>query len=184
VDLTFRGGEHLRIGPDWQLEILHLPGHSRGHLGVWDLKYRILFGGDAIHGAVYLGLNGQPALCPTYLQIDTYRATIRFIEHLPLDAYCGCHWPVKRGSEIREFCEESRAFVEHAERLILEALCQPKTLNELCTELGPKLGTWPRAVNSELCYAFVGHLNDLEARGCICRVPGRKPHCYERTGAT
>ena len=36
VDLGLRGGETMRLGADRRVEILHLPGHTFGHLGVWD----------------------------------------------------------------------------------------------------------------------------------------------------
>jgi glyoxylase-like metal-dependent hydrolase (beta-lactamase superfamily II) len=178
VDLTFRGGERLRLGPDWEVEIVHLPGHSHGHLGVLDLKHRMLFGGDAIHGAVYRHLQGQAALCPTYLHVAAYRQTIQFIEKLDPTLYVGCHWPVKRGKEVGEFCAESRGFVDRAERLLIGALREARTLRQLCQELGPALGDWPPAVNQELCYAFGGHLHDLEARGVIGSIPGTKPPQY------
>jgi len=180
VDLTFLGGERLRLGPDWEIEIQHLPGHSHGHLGVLDLKHHALFGGDAIHGEVYLNVKGDPALCPTYLHVRAYRQTIRFIEDLGLELYSGCHWPVKRGPEIVEFCNESRNFVKTAERLLLEAMRRPKTLEELCFEVGPKLGDWPEAVNAELCYAFGGHLRQLETDGRIRLKRGSKPPTYAR----
>ena len=38
VDVGLRGGETLRLGPDWRVEILNLPGHTPGHLGIWDAK--------------------------------------------------------------------------------------------------------------------------------------------------
>jgi glyoxylase-like metal-dependent hydrolase (beta-lactamase superfamily II) len=114
VDLTFRGSERIRLSRDWDLEILFLPGHSKGHLGVLDHRHRTLFGGDAIQGSVYLDVTGKPALCPTYLYPATYLQTCQFIEHLPLDAYVSCHWPIKRGREIAEFCQETRAFVQRA----------------------------------------------------------------------
>jgi glyoxylase-like metal-dependent hydrolase (beta-lactamase superfamily II) len=178
VDLTFRGGERLRLGPGWEAEILHLPGHSHGHLGVLDLKHRALFAGDAIHGSIYLNLEGKPALCPTYLHVRDYRQTIRSIEGLDIDLYSGCHWPVKRGSEIAQFCAESGTFVAQAERLLLDALRRPKTLKELCFEVGPELGDWPEPVNSELCYAFSGHLRQLETEGRIEARPGSQPRTY------
>jgi glyoxylase-like metal-dependent hydrolase (beta-lactamase superfamily II) len=178
VDLTFRGGERLRLGPDWDLEVLHLPGHSHGHLGVLDRKHRVLFGGDAIHGAVYLDLGGKPALCPTYLHVAAYRQTINFISHLDLEAYCGCHWPVKTGGAIGEFCAESRDFVERAESLILAALRQPRTLRELCLEVGPRLGQWPEPIHLELWYAFAGHLQDLTSRGLVRADAGGPPTRY------
>jgi glyoxylase-like metal-dependent hydrolase (beta-lactamase superfamily II) len=156
VELTFRGGERIRIGADWELEVLSLPGHSKGHLGILDHKHRTLFGGDAIQGAVYLGVDGQPALCPTYLYPESYLLTNQFIEHLDIDLYVSCHWPLKKGSAIAEFCRETREFVEHAEILVRSA--GTKNLRELCERLGPQLGGWPEPVHRELAYALAGHL--------------------------
>lgn len=181
VDRVFRGGERLPLDDGRELEILHLPGHSRGHLGILDLKHRTLFGGDAIHGKVYLDLQGKPALCPTYLYIQPYLETIQRVDELNLDAYVGCHWPVKRGGEIKAFCVESRSFVKDAERLILDFLrTHPKgtTLRELCLQVGPHLGEWPAPVNIELCYAFAGHLADLTSRNVITENRSLKPFTY------
>src|SRR2546422_1042710 len=38
VDLCFAGGESIRVADDWELEVLHVPGHSRGHLALYDRK--------------------------------------------------------------------------------------------------------------------------------------------------
>jgi glyoxylase-like metal-dependent hydrolase (beta-lactamase superfamily II) len=144
--VTFVGGEHIRLGDDWEVEIVALPGHAKGHLGVLDAKNQALYGGDAIHGSVYLGFDGTPRLCPTYADLDDYLNTIRFIEHLPITTYVGCHWNVKHDSEIKDFCAESREFVLRADHPF--EVCQRlRTLEELCRELSPKWGEWPRAVD-------------------------------------
>jgi glyoxylase-like metal-dependent hydrolase (beta-lactamase superfamily II) len=179
VDVTFRGGERLRLAEDWAVEIVHLPGHSRGHLGVLDRQNCALYGSDAIHGTVYLDFEGEAALCPTYLYVRPYLQTIRRVEHLNIDTYVGCHWAVKRGQEIAAFCAESRHFVEEAERLILRALGKSDadglTLEALCHTVGPQLGDWPEAVHDELRFAFAGHLRVLEADDRIQRVDGAVP---------
>lgn len=56
VSLTLTGGEALRLGPNRFLEVLHLPGHSHGHLGLYDSEHRALFYGDAIQGAGWRGI--------------------------------------------------------------------------------------------------------------------------------
>ena len=33
IDIGLRGGETIRLGDDWRVEVLHLPGHTLGHLG-------------------------------------------------------------------------------------------------------------------------------------------------------
>jgi glyoxylase-like metal-dependent hydrolase (beta-lactamase superfamily II) len=156
VDITFRGGERIRLSPAWDVQVLLLPGHSKGHLGLLDLRHGALFGGDAIQGSVYLDVTGKPALCPTYLYPETYLQTCQLIEHLNLDYYVSCHWPVKQGSEIAEFCQETRAFVERADLLLRSSGITG--LRDACVKLGPQLGKWPEAVHLELAYAMAGHL--------------------------
>jgi glyoxylase-like metal-dependent hydrolase (beta-lactamase superfamily II) len=156
VDLTFRGGERIRLSRDWELEVLFLPGHSKGHLGVLDYRHRALFGGDAIQGSVYLDVTGKPALCPTYLYPETYLQTCQFIEHLDIESYVSCHWPIKKAQQIDEFCQETRAFVQRAEGLLKST--DITDLKEACLKLGPQLGNWPEPIHLELAYALAGHL--------------------------
>lgn len=181
VDVTYDGGETIDLSPDWSVQVLKLPGHSRGHVAVWDERNRTLLAGDAIHGDVYLNFEGEPALCPTYLHVRDYLETIRKIETMQPELYSGCHWQVFRGAEVLEFCRQSRAFVERAETAILEAISQSAkglSLTELCFGVGPKLGDWPQEINHELCYAFNGHLEDLVQRGLIREVLGDGPAVY------
>jgi glyoxylase-like metal-dependent hydrolase (beta-lactamase superfamily II) len=156
VDLSFRGGERIRLSRDWELEVLFLPGHSKGHLGVLDHRHRALFGGDAIQGSVYLDVSGKPALCPTYLYPETYLQTCQFIEHLDIESYVSCHWPIKRAQQIDEFCQETRAFVQRAEGLLKST--DITDLKEACLKLCPQLGNWPEPIHLELAYALAGHL--------------------------
>lgn len=167
IEVTFVGGERIRLGPGWDVHIMALPGHSRGHLGIYDSRNRALYGADAIHGRVYRGFDGLAKLPPTYLHVDDYLSTIRLIEHLPISTYVGCHWPVQRGPAIRDFCAESRGFVDQADFLLRDFLAQPRTLREICLALGPKLGNWPHGepLDLELMYALNGHVQRLVQRG-------------------
>jgi glyoxylase-like metal-dependent hydrolase (beta-lactamase superfamily II) len=167
IDVTFRGGEHIRLGPGWELELIAVPGHAEGHLAVYDPLHQALYGADAIHGRGNPGLVGGMKLCPTYENVDQYLATIDRIEHLPITTYVGCHWPVKRGAGIAEFCRESRDFVQTTERLLLDQLTTPQTVRELCTILGPKLGDWPRETDLGLVYVLNGHLRRMCERGVV-----------------
>lgn len=169
IELTLVGGEEVRLADDWVIEVVHVPGHSHGHLALWDKKHAALYGADAIHGAVCHNFAGEPALCPTYLHVDAYLATLAAIEQMPITTYVGCHWPVKRGAEIAAFCAESRAFVQRTDALLRDFLAAPHTLAEACHALGPQLGGWPRAVDAELVYVLKGHMEQLAAQGVITR---------------
>lgn len=182
VSVTFVGGETVRLGKDRILEIWHLPGHSHGHLGVFDRKNRTLFYGDAIQGAGYKALSGGWALCPTYLYVDLYLQTIRAIENSPAETIVGCHWPVLHGkAEIRQFCAESRDFVVHADRLITDYLHGKNsgvTMRELCEELSEKLGDWPFDVHLELANPISGHLDRGVANGLFEVDHSNRPFQY------
>ena len=44
------GGEVFRLGPHLSVEVLHLPGHSAGHIGLWDPATRSAIITDAVVG--------------------------------------------------------------------------------------------------------------------------------------
>jgi len=174
VDLTLSGGERIRFDAGWDLEVLPLPGHSRGHIGILDRRHHVLYAGDALHGAFYPGPDGAPKMPPTYLEVDRYLDTTRTVLALARGAACtsyiGCHWPVKRGlEEISSFCEESRRFCLHAEQLVLSEVRsgEPVALGALIGRLGPRLGDWPRSEDIQLRFALAGHLDLLERRNLI-----------------
>jgi len=163
VSFTLVGGEIIRLGPNRILEIWHLPGHSHGHLGVYDRNHGVLYYGDAIQGAGYRSVRGSWSLCPTYLYVNDYLQTIRTIKNSGAQMIVGCHWPVLRGQEaIRQFCFESRNFVEQADQLITNYLrnhVSGVTLRELCENLSGQMGEWPQEVCLELANAVSGHLD-------------------------
>ena len=187
VDVTFRGSEQVRLSADWTVQLLHVPGHSRGHLAVLDPANRALYGADAIHGGVIPDQAGKAVMPPTYLYVDAYLATIRLIENLDIDTYVSCHWPTARGEEIAAFCAESRALVEEADRLLLGTIeragSKGVSMRELCEQVGPALGEWPAESHTECCYIFSGHLSRMESYGTIEQAnPGSTPWRYRVTG--
>jgi glyoxylase-like metal-dependent hydrolase (beta-lactamase superfamily II) len=183
VTFGFVGGETMRLGDRRILEIWHLPGHSHGHLAVYDRTHRTLFYGDAIQGAGYKSIRGSWSLCPTYLYVDAYLQTIRIIENSDAEMIIGCHWPVLRGKEaIRQFCAESRNFVSHAENLIGNYLRDHSagvTLRELCEKLSNQLGEWPQDVCLELANAISGHLDRGVETGRFAVERSTCPYVYK-----
>lgn len=178
VDHTWRRGEILDLGHGWNVEIHHTPGHTAGHIAVFDPRSRTMLSGDAVHGAMYPDVNGNPALCPTYLTIYDYMVTIRHLESLPIECLATCHWPVKRGPAVGDFLRESLAFVRAAEHALLDCLeghPEGLMLRQLIEAVGPGLGSWPRHVDAELVYAFAGHMANLQSRGLVDAVPNTYP---------
>jgi glyoxylase-like metal-dependent hydrolase (beta-lactamase superfamily II) len=181
VDRIWRGGERISLGNGWVVEVHHTPGHSKGHLAVFDPRSRTMLSGDAVHGSLYPDVEGHPVLCPTYLEPASYLKTIDYLESLPIACLASCHWPLKKGLAVRQFLVESRDFAHRAEELLLAQLARNRaglTLCELIAECGPALGSWPRASDGELVYALAGHLEHLIKQSRITQAPRTRPAVF------
>lgn len=160
VDTVYSGGETIDLG-DRELRVLHVPGHSPGHLALHDLRSGALFGGDCVQGSVYLGLDGTPKLCPTYADVDPYFETIAQLEVLAPSELHGCHWPAAHGAEVAAFLDESRAYAEHVDELVRACFADAPdglTLRGLIECVNDGLDDpWEPALAQELVYSVHGH---------------------------
>lgn len=165
VDMTLEGGERFRLSADWTIEVMHTPGHTWGHLSVFDPRSKTMAAGEAALWNAILGVDWSPALPPTYCYVDTYLATIDRLMSMDIEIYSSAHWPIQRGLEISEFLRESRNYCLNIERQLL-ALAQQGafTLKQAIEALAESAGSWPDANDSLLTYPFAGNLNRLVQR--------------------
>lgn len=178
MDLSFSGGERIHLGGDWWLEVLHVPGHSRGHLALYDPKHRALFSGDAVQGRGCPKAAGGMAIPVTYYHLDTYLSTIRYFEHLPIDVLYSGHWPVMRGEEILEFFAESRRTVDFIDRVILKELGKATsglTMKQLIDCAAAAVGDWPEDGVYLAMFPIKGHMDRLEQKGLVRLDASRHP---------
>jgi glyoxylase-like metal-dependent hydrolase (beta-lactamase superfamily II) len=161
VDQVFAGGDTIELGSGNELRVLHVPGHSPGHIALQDTRSGALFSGDCVQGSVYIGLDGTPKLCPTYTDVGPYLQTIDLIEALAPSELHGCHWPAGRGAEVSAFLDESRAYVEHVDGLVRACLAEAPeglTLRELIERVNERLDEpWEPGLAQELVYSLHGH---------------------------
>lgn len=184
VDVGWSGGESLALGPDWSVQLLHVPGHSVGHVAVYDERSGALFSGDCVQGSVYLGLDGAPKLCPTYTHVDEYLATATTVESLAPRELHGCHWPAARGGEVAAFIAETRDYVEHVDGLVRACLAEPLTLDGLIACVNQRLDPpWPEEVAPELVYSIHGHAERLVALGAASSDLGPEGRVVYRMSA-
>jgi glyoxylase-like metal-dependent hydrolase (beta-lactamase superfamily II) len=166
VDIGFRGGERIAIANNWCLEVLHLPGHSHGHLGLYDPKHKTAFVSDAVHGRGCPKADGRMAIPVTYYYIETYLSTIRQLENLNLTALYTGHWPIMRGEEIADFLSDSRSTVQRLQDRILKALSAHAaglTLKQLIVEARDEFPEWPEDTQELAMFSIKGHLDLLQA---------------------
>jgi glyoxylase-like metal-dependent hydrolase (beta-lactamase superfamily II) len=169
VDVTLVGGEQFRLGPGWEVETIHTPGHTWGHTAVFDRRSGTLVAGEASMWNAILDDDWQPAMPPTYCYVDTYLATQDRLLSMPVDQLASAHWPIQRGPAVREYIAESRNYVLLVEAALLEyAHRNPGfTLRAAIDELGPTLGRWPAATNQDFSYGMAGNLESLTKRGLL-----------------
>lgn len=183
MDVSFTGGEKIRLRDDWALEVLHVPGHSHGHLALYDSQHKAAFVGDAIHGRGCPKAEGGLAIPVTYYYVDIYLSTLRYFEGLAIDVLYSGHWPVMRGEEIRDFIAESRQTVELFDRVILASLDKNPaglTLENLIDVVANAVGDWPKESWALAMWPVKGHLDRLEQRGKVRAMPGSQPVKWQR----
>lgn len=170
IDVTLQANETLQLAPDWRVHVWHVPGHSDGHLAVYDEKNRAAFISDAIQGAGFPTIGGEIAFGPTYYAVDAYLASIQFLEDKPIEHLFSGHWPGLHGREVKEFLAQSREFVERADAGITAYLRAHRggvTLKQLIYSLGRTLGSWPEDKAPFLQFALYGHILRLKQRGLV-----------------
>lgn len=180
VDWAVEGGEQIEIGNGWSLTVLHTPGHTPGHLSIWDARHKAVFVGDAILGKGVTSLAGQLASPPPYFDVGDYLGSIAAVEALQPECLLATHYPTMCGQEVRAFLAESRAFVGRCEGALLAALAGAGSLT-LCeavkvleVQVGPPGAVWRLTGRA--------HLNRLVASGqAFLREEGGTAH-WTRTG--
>ncbi len=168
IDVTLSGGEAIRLGADWRVEVWHTPGHSWGHLSLYDPRGHNLIIADATLYNAVLRADGGQAFPPTYRYVDTYVASMQRFMGVRPNLLLTSHYPVYTGAGIAEFLHESRAYVDRVNQVLCDSLeGEPCTLKELTEILGPELGEWPAEAHTYLCFPLMGHLERLVQYGAV-----------------
>lgn len=170
MDILVQGGERLRIRDDDWLEVLHVPGHTPGHLLLYNREHRYAIAGDALFGASQVDTAGGWSAPPPYTTVNGYRTTLQTIAALDLDLLLTCHYPVMRGAEIAEFIATSRDFIDRATlvvRRLLHETAGSVRLADAIAFADPMLGAF--AFARDLQFALVAHLDEEVTRGNAVR---------------
>jgi glyoxylase-like metal-dependent hydrolase (beta-lactamase superfamily II) len=158
LDATFTDGHELDLGGR-VCRLVHLPGHSPGHTGVWLPDDRVLIAADAAMGWGIRKVDGELLYAPQFSSPSIYRDTIdRIAELRPATMLC-THEPPLEGAEIDAFLEASRAAVAWFETAVEAALCAgARTLPEVCVAVHQRHAGLPDARPSDLAMSVAGIL--------------------------
>ena len=144
VDEGLRGGETLRLSDDWRVEVLHLPGHTLGHIGVWDARSRAAIIIDAVLERGIYSNDGALLIPPRIYDLDGYRATIRRLRELEPELLLTAHYPVMDTREALAFLDRALAFTDEVEHAVREELAAgTEGLWPLTQRLNERFGPYP-----------------------------------------
>jgi len=167
---TVDGNTPLAIGSS-EVVLLHLPGHSRGHLGVWVEHLRTLAISDAILGDSVPFADGTPSFPPTYRFVDDYLATIDTVADLAPETLLTAHYGEFHGSDVAKFLQLSASFADALEETCEQVVGgEPMPIADIIRAVDDAIGQWPKPTAlTALGQPVIGHLERLEAEGLITR---------------
>jgi glyoxylase-like metal-dependent hydrolase (beta-lactamase superfamily II) len=160
VDVGLRGAETLRLGPDRRLEVLALPGHTPGHLGLWDPPTGTAIVMDAVLSDGIYDRAGRRLIPPRYYDAAAYEATIRRLRALDPELLLTAHYDVMERPAAREFLDRSLGFVQAVRSAVRSA--RTTDLRAMTAEVDDALGPFP-SFTHELAASVRAHLAELSA---------------------
>lgn len=144
IDVGLQGGETIRLGEGWRVELLHLAGHTLGHLGVWDPRSRAAIIIDAVLSNGIYDRAGNKLIPPRYYDAAAQQETIRRLLALEPDLLLTAHYPVMGRDEAHAWLQGALAFTERLETIVREAVAGGTTdLWELTKLANEQLGPYP-----------------------------------------
>lgn len=161
------GGEEFDLGTR-VIRVLHTPGHSAGHLALWDAANSALLIGDATLGETVPTADGAPAFPPTYRDTDPYLATIETFRALDAELLLTAHYPVYEGAAVDRFLTVSADYTERLDTEITAAITNsdgPLTTLEIIREIAPAVGEWSDSAAEYLIFPVTGNLERMVERG-------------------
>jgi glyoxylase-like metal-dependent hydrolase (beta-lactamase superfamily II) len=166
IDVQLRAGERIRLGPRLTVEVLHLPGHTAGHLGLWEPTSRTAIVIDAVMGRGLLDMEGTVIHPPPYFDVDAYLGSARALQALRPARLLTAHYDVMEGEQVTRFLSDTVTFVEDAGRLTRRELdaAGAITLAELVARVDPELGPFTSMAN-ELGGTLRAHARTLVRDG-------------------
>lgn len=168
VDLRLQGGEQIRLGAQLVVDVLHLPGHTPGHLGLWEPASRTAIVMDAVMGRGLLDMEGTVISPPPYFDVTGYVDSVRTLTGLRPERLLTAHYDVMEGPDVERFLADTLAFVEDARRITATAVEEVDRLSlaSLVERADPELGPFTAMAN-ELGGTMRAHLQDLVSHGRI-----------------
>jgi glyoxylase-like metal-dependent hydrolase (beta-lactamase superfamily II) len=153
--------------------VLHVPGHSPGHIALWDAGSGTLLLGDAVLGLGIPDIDRGVSMPPTHQFIGDYLETITQLELLPVKLALTGHWLPLNTFQFQQILADSRFCVERDLAFVRAELIEgPKRFDILMAKLNQKFRTWPVDQDEHYSYALAGYIHYLASQDEVVVVDG------------
>jgi glyoxylase-like metal-dependent hydrolase (beta-lactamase superfamily II) len=175
LDASLAEGDAIDLG-NCELEVVHVPGHSRGHVALWHPSTGTALIGDAVMGRGFGGTDGRPQVHPpAYENVDDYLRSIARIGELAPTRVCTGHFPSFEGDDVAGFLEATTSLVDDLDAALRSELGdEPRSLASLLPDCARRVGGFEE-MELELARSLGAHLERLEAVGDAQRLEGKPP---------
>jgi glyoxylase-like metal-dependent hydrolase (beta-lactamase superfamily II) len=144
VDLGLVGGETIRLGSGQRWEVLALPGHTLGHMGLWHPEERTAIIVDAVLGKGIYDRAGQLLIPPRIYDLPAYRRTIESVRALRPELLLTAHYPVMNREEAEAFLDLSLAFCDDVLRIARGVVARGEpNLRAVVEAIDAEIGPYP-----------------------------------------
>jgi glyoxylase-like metal-dependent hydrolase (beta-lactamase superfamily II) len=165
LDGTVGDGETIDLG-GIEVEVVALPGHSPGHLGVAHHDSRTLIVMDAVLERGVYTTSDELISPPPYGSAGDYRATIDRVRSLHPARLGTSHYaPVEGDAAVSAFLDASAAFVDDLDAAVIAELAvEPRPLEHFWRAADAAVGPFSEMA-VELARSVGAHLDDAVAGG-------------------
>jgi glyoxylase-like metal-dependent hydrolase (beta-lactamase superfamily II) len=172
IDVGLAGGETIRLGAGLTVHVLHLPGHTAGHVGLWEPRSRTALVQDAVMARGLLDTDGHVIHPSPYFDAAAYEASARLLMSLEPERLLTAHYPIVEGTDVDRFLDDTVEFVRDAREAVAEILLEARevTLARALELADERLGPFTSMPN-ELAGPVRVHLRELVAAGRAVESP-------------
>ncbi len=170
IDGVVTAGEVIELG-GIDVEVLALPGHSPGHVGVHHAPSGTAIVMDAVLERGLYSTDDRLISPPPYGSVVDYRSTAERIRALNPQRLGTSHYAPTEGADaVNAFLDATVAFVDDLDACIVGRLSPtPTPLEDYWRHADETIGPFPE-MSLELARSVGAHLEDLEVRGCATRT--------------
>lgn len=169
IDGEVVDGEVIDLG-GVAVEIMALPGHSAGHVGVYEPASQTAIVMDAVLERGLYDVDGTLISPPPYVTVAGYRGSIARLRELDPERLGTSHYPATEGAAaVAAFLDASASFIDDLEACVLATLDEtPRPLAEFWARADATIGPFSEMA-VELARSVGAHLEDAEERGLAGR---------------